>query len=168
MASRDQASAGLMFIPTKARGLLLGTIIRGTLIQGPNRSQNAKRNQTIRPTTPKSSPNPPKEAQSSLSLRPTSAVRPIRGLPLTRGATSASLEASPPRPTTAHRSSASLEATPRLTELVTHLFTCPTDKSIECQPLHRRTRVGRRQAFMPHSGCDRGPIRQLRSLLRHP
>ena len=27
---------------------------------------------------------------------------------------------------------------------------------------------GRRQANIPHSGCDRSPIRQLRSLLRHP
>ena len=30
--SRGQASAGLMLIPTKARGLLSGTIIWGTLI----------------------------------------------------------------------------------------------------------------------------------------
>ena len=79
---------------------------------------------------PKSFPGP-KEAQSSLGLRPTSAVQPIRGLPLTRAATSASLEASPPRPSTAHRTSASLEATPRLTELVTHLLTCPSDKGIK-------------------------------------
>jgi len=116
---------------------------------------------------PKSFPGP-KEAQSSLSLRPTSAVRPIRGLPLTHGATSASLKASPPRPSIAHRTSASLEATSRLTELVTHLLTYPSDKGIKCQPLHRRARVGRRQATMPHSGCDWGPVHQLRSLLRHP
>ena len=118
-----------------------GTTTRGTLIQGPNRPQNAKRNQVHgachlarlynhskpRPTVllrsegkegllnssnslqhPKSFTGP-KEAQSSLGLRPTSAVRPIRGLSLTRGATSASLEASPPRPSKAHRTSASLE-----------------------------------------------------------
>ena len=64
--------------------------------------------------------------------------------------------------------SASLEAAPRLTELVTHLLTRPSDKGIKCQPLHRRARVGRRQATMPHSGCDWGPVHQLRSLLRHP
>ena len=34
--SRGQASAGLMLIPTKARGLLLGTMIRGTLTRGLN------------------------------------------------------------------------------------------------------------------------------------
>jgi len=82
--------------------------------------------------------------------------------------------APPPRSTVAglpsgeRTNSASLEATPRLTELVTHLLTCPSDKCIKCQPLHRRARVGRCQAAMPHSGCDRGPVRQLRSLLRHP
>jgi len=106
--SRDQASVGLKFIPTKALGLLSGTIIRGTLIQGPNRPQNAKRNQAIGPTTPKSCPNP-KEAQSSLSLRPSSVVRPIRGPLKPAEAISASLEASPPRPSTAHHISASLE-----------------------------------------------------------
>jgi hypothetical protein len=98
------------------------------------------------------------------------------------------LEASPLRPSTAHRLSASLETTPRLTELVTYLFTCPSDRGIKCQPLHRsvwvRRRpsdrgikcqplhrsawVRRRQATMPHSDGDRSPIRQLRSLLRHP
>ena len=40
--SRDQASAGLMLIPTKARGLLSGTMIRGTLTRGLNRPQDAK------------------------------------------------------------------------------------------------------------------------------
>jgi hypothetical protein len=34
--SRDQASAGLMLIPTKAWGLLLGTMIRGTITRGLN------------------------------------------------------------------------------------------------------------------------------------
>ena len=34
--SMDQAPAGLMLIPTKARGLLSGTMIRGTLTKGLN------------------------------------------------------------------------------------------------------------------------------------
>ena len=34
--SRVQASAGLKLIPTKARGLLSGTMIRGTLTRGLN------------------------------------------------------------------------------------------------------------------------------------
>ena len=34
--SRGQASAGLMLIPTKARGLLSGTMIKGTLTKGLN------------------------------------------------------------------------------------------------------------------------------------
>jgi len=36
MPSRGQASAGLMLIPAKARGLLSGTMIRGTLTRGLN------------------------------------------------------------------------------------------------------------------------------------
>jgi hypothetical protein len=36
MPSRCQASAGLMLIPTKARELLSGTMIRGTLTRGLN------------------------------------------------------------------------------------------------------------------------------------
>ena len=36
MPSRVQASAGLMLIPTKARGLVSGTMIRGTLTRGLN------------------------------------------------------------------------------------------------------------------------------------
>ena len=39
--SRHQASAGLMLIPTKTRGLLSGTMIRGTLTRGLNRRKNA-------------------------------------------------------------------------------------------------------------------------------
>ena len=39
---------------------------------------------------------------------------------------------------------------------------------IKCQPLLHSTQDRRRQAAIPHSGCDRSPVRQLRSLLRHP
>ena len=83
-------------------------------------------------------------------------------------------EQSPPHsrvadlPSGERTNSASLEATPRLTELTIHRLTCPSGKGIKCQPLRRRAQVERRQAAMPHSGCDRGPVRQLRSLLRHP
>ena len=61
------------------------------------------------PTIPKSSPGS-QEAQHMIGSRPSSMVRPIRGPPRTHGAISASLEASPPRPSTAHHISASLES----------------------------------------------------------
>ena len=44
----------------------------------------------------------------------------------------------------------------------------PSCGGIECQPLLHSAQDRRRQAAIPHSGCDRSPIRQLRSLLRHP
>ena len=47
---RDQASAGLKLIPTKARGLLSGTMIRGTLIGGLNRPKNTNTCQATRLT----------------------------------------------------------------------------------------------------------------------
>ena len=37
--------------------------------------------------------------------------------------------------------SASLEATPRQLELATHLLTGPSDRSINCQPLHHGVRT---------------------------
>ena len=43
----------------------------------------------------------------------------------------------------------------------------PLYGGIKCQPLLRSARVRRRQTSIPHSGCDRSPVRQLRSLLRH-
>jgi hypothetical protein len=52
--------------------------------------------------------------------------------------TSASLEGS--GPTLGEQAdSAWLEATPLQMELAIHLLTCPNDKGIKCQPLHRRT-----------------------------
>jgi hypothetical protein len=103
--------------------------------------------------------------QPTAQLRGTTHLRPP---PRTRRAISASLEASPSRPSTAHRISASLEATPRQMELAIHLLTRLTDNGIKYQPLHHRARVRRRQAAMPHSERDRSPVRQLRSLCRHP
>jgi hypothetical protein len=38
---RGQAFAGLMLFPTKTRGLLSGTMVRGTLTRGLNRPKNA-------------------------------------------------------------------------------------------------------------------------------
>jgi hypothetical protein len=40
-------------------------------------------------------------------------------------------------------------------------------RDIKFQPLLRRARVRRHQGAIPHSGCDRSPARQLRSLLRY-
>ena len=65
-------------------------------------------NSSSSPTAPESSPGP-KEAQSVLGPRPSTAVRPIRGSPRTRRIISASLEASPPRPPTMRYTYASLE-----------------------------------------------------------
>ena len=44
-------------------------------------------------------------------------------------------------------------------------LTRPPYEGIKCQPLLHSARVRRRQAATPHSGSDRSPIRQLRSLL---
>jgi len=47
-------------------------------------------------------------------------------------------------------------------------LTRPPYGGIKCYQLRRSARVRRRQATTPHSGCDRGPVHQLRSLLSHP
>ena len=110
--SRDQASAGLKLILTKARGILSGTTIRGTLIEGPNRPQNAN---TIRQSGPRR-PNPlqtPKRPSPHSAYGPALRYGPSEA-PRTRGVIFASLETSPPRPSTTHRISASLEGS-RLT-----------------------------------------------------
>ena len=47
-------------------------------------------------------------------------------------------------------------------------FAHPPYGGIKCSRLRRGTRVRRRQATTPHSGCDQGLIHQLRSLNSHP
>ena len=47
-------------------------------------------------------------------------------------------------------------------------LTRPSYGGIKCQPLLHSAQDRRRQAAIPHSSCDRSPVRQLRSLLRHP
>ena len=74
----------------------------------------------------------------------------------------------PSRPSTAPRISASLETTPRHKGQMALPLTRPSYGGIKSQPLLHSAQDRRRQAANPHSGCDRGPIRQLRSLLRHP
>ena len=64
--------------------------------------------------------------------------------------------------------SASLEATPRRKGQTTLPLAHPPYGGIKCQPLLHSAWVRRRQAATPHSGYDRSPVRQLRSLLRHP
>ena len=111
-------------------------------------------------------------------------MRPIRIPPRTRGAISASLvgshrdprlrPASPPRsrvanlPSSGQLISASLEATRRHKGQTTLPLTRQLYGGIKCQPLLHSTQDRWRQAAFPHSGCDRGPICQLRSLLCHP
>src|SRR6185436_16052901 len=102
----------------------------------------------------------------------------------TRGAISASLEgshrdprlhpASPPHsrvaniPSSRQLISASLEATRRRKGQTALPLTRPSYGGIECQPLLHSAQDRRRQDAIPHSDCDRSPVRQLRSLLRHP
>src|SRR6185437_16073824 len=104
--------------------------------------------------------------------------------PRTRGAISASLEgshrdprlrpASPPRsrvanlPSSGQNISASLEATLRRKGQTALPLTRPSYGGIKCQPLLHSAQDRRCQAAIPHSSCDRSPVRQLRSLLRHP
>ena len=59
------------------------------------------------------------------------------------------------------------KATPRQKGQTALPFTRPPYKGIKCQPLLHSARARRRQAAIPHSGCDQSPVRQLRSLLRH-
>jgi len=81
--------------------------------------------------------------------------------------------ASPPRlrvaslPSRERIDSASLEATPRQEGQTAFPLARPPYGGIKYQPLLHSARVRRRQAAIPHSGCDRSPVRQLRSLLRH-
>ena len=102
----------------------------------------------------------------------------------TRGAISASLEGShrdprlrpafPSRsrvanlPSSGHRISAPLEPTPRRKGQTALPLTRSSYGGIKGQPLHHIAQDKRRQAAIPHSGYDRSPVRQLRSLLRHP
>ena len=46
-------------------------------------------------------------------------------------------------------------------------LTRPPYGGIKCEPLLHSARVRRRQDAIPHNGCDRSPVRQLRSLLHH-
>ena len=103
--------------------------------------------------------------------------------PRTRGAISASLKGSPSRPSITPRDSASLEGSgptleeadrlhlarghPSTEKTNHHPFALPPYGGIKCQPLLRSAPARRRQAAIPHSGCDRSPVRQLRSLFRH-
>ena len=57
------------------------------------------------------------------------------------------------------------KATPRRKGQTVLLLTRPPYEGIKCQPLLHSARVRRRQAATPHSGSDRSPVRQLRSLL---
>ena len=111
-------------------------------------------------------------------------MRPIHIPPRTRRAISASLEgshrdprlrpASPPRSrvvnlhSSRHLISASLEATPRHKGQTALPLTRPSYGGIKSQPLLHSAQDIWRQAAIPHSGCDRSPVRQLRSLLHHP
>jgi len=61
-----------------------------------------------------------------------------------------------------------LEATPRRKGQTALPLNHPSYGGIECQPLPHSAQDRRRQATIPHSGCDRSPIRQLRPLLCHP
>ena len=78
--SRGQASTGLMLIPTKARGLLSGTMIRGTLTRGLNCPQDAKHVLSNRAREGLQSPSDPKERKElkevhfALGPRPSSIV----------------------------------------------------------------------------------------------
>ena len=81
--------------------------------------------------------------------------------------------ANPPRsrvaslPSRKQIDSTSLEATSRQEGQTAFPLTRPPYGGIKFQPLLRSIRIRRRQAATPCSGCDRSPVRQLRSLLRH-
>jgi len=82
-------------------------------------------------------------------------------------------ESSPPRsrvaslPSGVRIISASLEATPRRKGQTALPLPRPPHGGIKFQPPLHSARVRRRQAAIPHSGCDRSPVRQLWSLLLH-
>ena len=57
------------------------------------------------------------------------------------------------------------KATPWQKGQTTLPLTRPPYEGIKCQPLLHSARVRRHQATTPHSGSDRSPVRQLRSLL---
>ena len=112
---------------------------------------------------PQCSPSePPSNPRSNLRFARGSPAGALDSAPCLRLARGADL------PSGERINSVSLEATPRQKGLVTHLLTRPPYRGIKCQQLHRNTRVRRRQATTPHSGCDQSPICQLRSLLNHP
>ena len=48
------------------------------------------------------------------------------------------------------------------------MLTRPSYGGFKCQPLLHNAQDRRCQTAISHDGCDRSPIRQLRSLLRHP
>ena len=59
------------------------------------------------------------------------------------------------------------KATPRQKGQTALPLNRPPYEVIKCKPLLHSARVRRRQAAIPHSGSDRSPVRQLRSLLHH-
>ena len=71
-------------------------------------------------------------------------------------------------PSSRQNISASLEATLRRKGQTALPLTRPSYGGIKCQPLLHNAQDRRRQTAIPHSSCDRSPVRQLRSLLRHP
>ena len=88
--------------------------------------------------------------------------------PRTRRVISASLKASPPSTSTAHRVSASLDDSGSTLGRADQLRLAQGRPSAdETNNPSAHLPVRRRQAAMPHSSCDRGPVHQLRSLLRH-
>ena len=102
-------------------------------------------------------------------LRPASPPRSrVANLPSSGQNISASLEGS--EPTLEQGESSSPRSRPPLDEegQTALPLTRPSYGLIKCQPLHHSAQDRRRQAAIPHSGCDRSPVRQLRSLLHHP
>jgi len=71
-------------------------------------------------------------------------------------------------PSSGQTISASLEATPRHKGQMALPLTRPSYGGFKCQPLLHNAQDRRCQTAISHDGCDRSPIRQLRSLLRHP
>ena len=162
-------------------------MIRGTLTRGLNRLENAKhvlkQSGPRRPTVsfrskekkstqkdPIRSPHPrygPFETPLEPAERSPLRSRPPRRDPRQR-------TAAPPRsrvadlPSGQQANSASLEATPRQTELPIRRLTVRLTEAINANHSAAEWEVRRRQATTPHSGCDRNPIRQLRSLLSQP
>ena len=173
----------------------MGTMIKGTITKGLNRSKNTKHS----PRRPTASFQIRRKAKDSRkpNPRPMYTVRPLRApsnpwgnLRLARGPPAGTLdkrltfplrsrvvslpsrERTPPRsrvgslPSGDRIVSASLEAIPRRKGQTALPLARLPYRGIKYQPLLRSARVRWRQATTPHSGCDQGLIRQLRSLLR--